>query len=472
MTKRTQTILGLSCSPRAVWKSGSAPYAELANIDTQEDLAAHLKLAANAGKKQPSNSEIGLAAGLWAAKDRYGTQINHARVSDYFQPDEQGGAIPQELRERILSSQGLLVATPVYFGDRSSHAQSVVEAIGADEELRDHLRHNFYGGIAVGAKRNGGQETTLIYQMLDYMRLGLLGVGNDYETTSQYGGTGHAGDAGSIFDDDYGMRTIMGTGRRLGALLRKTDTDKRLVSPLRVLFVILQDSNDIAHPQIDQLVESHAGTIDAEVLDLTGTPIKRCLACDYCPNKVTSDDEYGCAVQGDPFEEFHSKLIHADVIIPVMVSTKERPAGLSNYQNFIERTRYIRRGDYALINRVIVPFAIEEPGYGQNYSIRLITSFIRHATVIHSPLKAYLMNGTTLNRTLLDEQFASVVEAGKLVATSRYAELGEADIVRYNPIGYILSANKVKENKRMQLRAAAVERRFSRLLKEAQERIR
>ena len=38
----------------------------------------------------------------------------------------------------------------------------------------------------------------MIYQLHDMMDLGFLGVGNDYETTSQYGGTGHAGDIGTM----------------------------------------------------------------------------------------------------------------------------------------------------------------------------------------------------------------------------------------------------------------------------------
>ena len=42
-----------------------------------------------------------------------------------------------------------------------------------------------------GAKRNGGQETALIYQLVDFINLGMLGAGNDSQRLS---GTIVAGD--------------------------------------------------------------------------------------------------------------------------------------------------------------------------------------------------------------------------------------------------------------------------------------
>ena len=48
------------------------------------------------------------------------------------------------------------------------------------------------------AKRNGGQETTLVYQLIDMINLNMLGVGNDSASTSQYGGTVVAGDVGTM----------------------------------------------------------------------------------------------------------------------------------------------------------------------------------------------------------------------------------------------------------------------------------
>ncbi len=90
----------------------------------------------------------------------------------------------------------IIVSSPVYFGDRGSLVQSLFEFIESDPLLRQDMAGKIYGGLAVGAKRNGGQETTLIYQMLDMLDMGLLAVGNGHETTAQYGGTAKAGDVG------------------------------------------------------------------------------------------------------------------------------------------------------------------------------------------------------------------------------------------------------------------------------------
>ena len=47
------------------------------------------------------------------------------------------------------------------------------------------LKKIFYAGLAVGAKRNGGQETTLIFQMTDFLNMGAKVVGNGHDTTDR-----------------------------------------------------------------------------------------------------------------------------------------------------------------------------------------------------------------------------------------------------------------------------------------------
>ena len=123
-----------------------------------------------------------------------------------------------QLKEKLINADGLIVSGPVYFGDRGSLSQSFLELIQRDLELQDAVSGKLYAGIAVGAKRNGGQETTLIYQLFDFLSLGMLGVGNDSDTTAQYGGTGLAGDVGTMHADDYGLATSIGTGRRISTL--------------------------------------------------------------------------------------------------------------------------------------------------------------------------------------------------------------------------------------------------------------
>ena len=139
------------------------------------------------GDRGLSNSEASLVASLWGAVQE-GAEIDHLPLASHFLPT---GKIRNAdlLKQKVLQSDGMILSTPVYFGDRSSLSQSFIEFLHADSDLREHIRDKVYAGLAVGAKRNGGQETTLIYQMLDMVNLNMLAVGNDHRTTAQYGGT-------------------------------------------------------------------------------------------------------------------------------------------------------------------------------------------------------------------------------------------------------------------------------------------
>ena len=205
-----------------------------------------------------SNSEVALAAALWGARQE-GADVAHVSLSEYFTAngDLRNG---DALRRQLMQADGILVSGPVYFGDRGSLAESLVDFIGRDPDLRAAVAGRLYGGIAVGAKRNGGQETTLIYQMIDMLGLGFIAVGNDSDTTAQYGGTGHAGDVGTMHKDKYGIDTSIGVGRRMGKVLSSLNNVQRLADAPRVLFLVLQDADGIALRETRALVDRTRST--------------------------------------------------------------------------------------------------------------------------------------------------------------------------------------------------------------------
>ena len=244
MNIRPAKVLGLSASLRnARFGAGSESLVrDLTGLDTQDALYEYLRDQArirledfvSAGRSQSlgfdeiyrnlqklrsdqglSNSEIILAAGLWDAH-QLGCEIAHVGLSRHFPAHMRGGVHLDELKAKLMSADALLLATPVYFGDRSSVAHDLIEMIRTDSELQNAVKGKVFAGVSVGAKRNGGQETSLIYQLLDLTALGMLGVGNNSDTTSQYGGTAHAGDVGTAGVDDYGLNTSVGAGKRLG----------------------------------------------------------------------------------------------------------------------------------------------------------------------------------------------------------------------------------------------------------------
>lgn len=417
------------------------------------------------GDRGMSNSEVALASALWAGHN-LGAEIEHVSLAEYFDENGQRHHIA-DLRAKLATADGLILSSPVYFGDRGSLGQSFIDYIREDDGLRRELEGKVYAGIAVGAKRNGGQETTLIYQLVDMIQGGMLGVGNDSETTSQYGGTGWAGDVGTMPEDGYGIDTSMGTGRRVArvvAMLKMADTHQ-LVGRPRIAFWVLQDRDGLATRYVRNLVDQSGGAYDADIIDMAEQHVVPCLACDVCPTKIDNDDVYRCIIKSkrDAMPVLHKRLIQADALIPVAFSPLDRKGIQTNYQTFIERTRYLRRGDYVFSDLVCAPLVIEELGAGENMPVRMMTSMIRHHTIMARPLLAYRHQGQDLNVGEIVKQLAQLVTSVDRATRGRLlAYQANVEHLRYNPVGYVLAALKDVEDQKMQRRRQMIEDRVAR----------
>ncbi len=500
MISASPKLLGIAASLRnARWGAGSSQLIdELESISSEEALfdylrresELHLENFLEAGRSEGadfltmyanlrklsgevglSNSEVALAAGLWAAKN-CGSQIEHLSRADHFSAS---GRIhdSETLRHKLLAADGLLISGPVYFGDRGSVAESLIDFIARDQEIVEHLRGKPYGGIAVGAKRNGGQETTLIYQMLDALDMGMLAVGNDSETTSQYGGTGWAGDVGTMHKDSYGLDTSMGTGRRLARILSRLNSGAQLTTPPKVLFLILQEAEGLAARSVAEIVNHPELRLDATVLDLSERQIRRCLACDICPTHVDIDEEYRCVIRSsnDDMSVLHTAFLDQDMIVPVVASARDRTTWVSNYQTFVERTRYLRRGDYVLSDLIVSPLLVAQPGAPSSLLIRMITSFVRHHTVVSRPAFVVAETNQALSQTNWVDIFSQPLASAAQLAAGRLAG-GQDAATKYNPVGYVISTQKDKEDEKLERRRRMVEARHHRQSDDARRRLR
>jgi multimeric flavodoxin WrbA len=427
------------------------------------------------GDRGLSNSEVALAAALWAAHD-LGCEIEHLALSEHFTENGREHDLDR-LKAALLSCDGFLLSTPVYFGDRGSLAQSLLELIRTDAELRRGLEGKVYAGIAVGAKRNGGQETTLIYQLLDMVGCGMLGVGNDSETTSQYGGTGWAGDVGTMPADAYGLDTSMGAGRRVArvaALLKMAD-GRTLADPCKVAFWILQDKEDRAAAFLRQVLDAGRFDFEPDVIQLADAHVVRCLACDVCPTHIDVDQAYRCIIKSkrDALPDLHERLLTADAIVPVTYSGHDSRGVVSMYQQFIERTRYLRRGDYVFSDLVCAPLVVEELGASENMQVRSMTSMIRHHTIILKPMTLYVRDGEALNAGQVVGELARLGREARRTTVGRLlAYAANVEHLRYNPVGYVLSAVKDAEDQKMKRRREIIEERVARARQAGDQRIR
>ena len=404
-----------------------------------------------------------------------GCKIGFISLPEYFSPSGKFRNI-ERLRKHLMEADGIILSTPVYFGDRSSLAHDLIQFMRSDPALLEAMRGRVFSGIAVEAKRNGGQETTLIYQMVDMMNIGMLAVGNDSNTTAQYGGTAHAGDIGSAYKDDYGLWTTMGVGRRMARVLHILDRSKccKLKTKLNIGFWIMQDKDGYAKKQIEKLVEKYSDQINPYIIDIANEYIHRCIACDVCPMYIDDDKVYRCKVKSDKdfLKNYHENFINLDAIVPVVYCPKSTVGFLSSYQIYNERTRYLRRGDYVFSNLAIAPFIFEEVGSNSSLRFRVLTSMIRHHTVMTHPIVAYIHENKILNNEQIIHDWENyIVEARRLTIGRLASSLCDEPSAQYNPVGYVLSTRKDEEDKKMDKRRLFTQYRRDRIQKMAGERL-
>jgi multimeric flavodoxin WrbA len=397
-----------------------------------------------------SNSEAATAAALWAAH-HYGAKISHIALAEHFASN---GSVrePQRLAAALRAADGIIVSSPVYFGDRGSLVQGLFEFIASDASLKRDVAGKLYGGLAVGAKRNGGQETTLIYQMLDMLNMGFLAVGNGHETTAQYGGTAKAGDVGTFAADQYGLETCIGTGRRVArtAQMKALDRDGvALADKLSIHLWLLQDSEDGRGLRYFQdwakdLV-ARDPTVNVRIFDAVNDEVARCLACEVCPTKLGHARTYRCIVTSadDFFVKHHVEMLDADAILIAAYSPEDGSRTKSVYQQFVERTRYLRRDNYVFEDLLVAPFILSHVEARQNLHIRMVTSMVRHHTILNRPIIAFESEGKLIDRASVVRDSELFVARSKQLSVARY--LQHKAETEYRPIGYEISAAKWRE---------------------------
>ncbi|MES2675609.1 MAG: NAD(P)H-dependent oxidoreductase [Pseudomonadota bacterium] len=472
------TILGLSASLRGAryGKGGENLCVSLSKLKSQRELFDYLQhevqaladvyeradkaglsqvdilsslLDATSGNNGLSNSEAALAAGLWGALQE-GVDISYCNLARYF-PESGNTRYLEELEIIILKSEGIILSGPVYFGDRSSLAQEFIEFLAKNEKCRLHIQNKVYGGISVGAKRNGGQETCLVYQLIDLINLNMLGVGNNFTSTSQYGGTVIGGDVGTAVSDEYGMSTAIDTGRRVAKIakaLSETSLPKKDTSTNIEIWLVQDDINSYGLNCIKDLVGEVTISQNTKITirDFTREQIHRCIACDICPVSTGPKQEYRCIVtkSNDLFVMNHEFLVDVDAVLLAAYSPVEKNNVSSVYQKFIERTRYLRRDDYAIGDIMVAPLVISEINSNQNLHIRMTTSLIRHHTIVHHPILAFKYNDKILEKNYVIGNMEKFVLNAEHLSRCKKSAGDEAEARDYNPIGYIISAQKKK----------------------------
>lgn len=322
------------------------------------------------------NTDGLIIAAALGAQDS-GANPKAARLKDHFPSDARKSH--QDLSgliEQVREARGLLIGTPVYFGDRCSQVQSLFEEL---KKTGPHpLLGKIVGFVSVGAKRNGGQETTNMLGMNDCLRMGANVVGNG-PPTSQFGGTAVAGDLGAVLDDNYGLTTSYGTGLKVGQLAGLSSRGQETASDPKVLLLYSATPSKNLRKTIE--ADFPSGVAIEEVC-LDQKSINRCIACSTCPHPKSLGTEFPC-IQPDDMREIRQKMLDADGIVLVGLTGDGR--GLANYQIFAERTRFIRRHHFEIANTPMAVVHVHAREPEDNFLLRSSNLALRHNGVLVGP---------------------------------------------------------------------------------------
>jgi len=124
-----------------------------------------------------------------------------------------------DVLSKLKDAHGIIIGSPVYFGNVSAQLKIFIDR---SRPLRSDfkLKNKVCGAIAVGASRNGGQETTCA-AIHDFLLIQDCIVVSDGDPTAHYGGTGAGGPAGVVEDDEVGIETSKNLGKRVAELAKK-----------------------------------------------------------------------------------------------------------------------------------------------------------------------------------------------------------------------------------------------------------
>jgi len=203
-----------------------------------------------------------------------------------------------------------------------------------------------------------------------------------------------------------------------------------------ITFWIIEDYDDVMLQEIENLIKYFkkdvSFNVEWNIINFTKLNIYRCQACNICPWIQNKKSFYKCRIKNDDFATIYKGLVNTDAIIICAYQPTKFKNGKSVYQRVLERTRQIRRDNFLLTNIPITSLSIEEIPNNSLFSLKVMTSFLRHNTVIYPPLKIYLYKGKRI--ISCEELFLDFIKFSFKLARAREILCKERPV--YLPIGY------------------------------------
>ena len=126
----------------------------------------------------------------------------------------------QELTKKVKEADGIIMGSPVYFGDMTGLAKSFIDRLRPLRNIHA-FKYKVCGAISTGGFRNGGQETT-IHSIYDFFLIqGGIVVGDD-RPTAHFGATG----VGNTGEDEIAKETCINLANRMADVLKKINDEE------------------------------------------------------------------------------------------------------------------------------------------------------------------------------------------------------------------------------------------------------
>mgnify|MGYP001244486531 CR=1 FL=1 len=119
-----------------------------------------------------------------------------------------------EYIEKVLAADGILLGSPVYFGDITTNMKALMERVGLVVRVNGDLLKRKVGAGVVAVRRGGAMHT--LNSLNHFFTIGqMILVG------SSYWNIGIGREAGQVEKDDEGMQTMHTLGQNMAWVLKK-----------------------------------------------------------------------------------------------------------------------------------------------------------------------------------------------------------------------------------------------------------
>jgi len=115
---------------------------------------------------------------------------------------------------KILKADGLILATPVYYGSATAQTKALIDRVGYWSGAYDRPLENKVGAPLVVARR-AGQNFTFAQLIFFFFITGMIIPGTTYWTVA------FGREKGEVAEDEEGISTAQNLGRKMAWLLKK-----------------------------------------------------------------------------------------------------------------------------------------------------------------------------------------------------------------------------------------------------------